>query len=165
MDTIDWFKNIRDKKRFTLVQFNIIEFYPSITKELLLKSLNHAREYTDITEEEVEIILACRKSAQSDNCRTWIKSHIANFDVSMGDYDSAQVADLLGIYILDVLGRIVDLEQVGLYRDAGMFFIPDSNGPKTSNIQKKIIRTFKLLGLRIQIASNSRLSWCHTTFE
>ena len=31
--------------------------------------------------------------------------------------------------------------------------IPDSNGPKTSNIQKEIIRAFKLLGLRIQITS------------
>ena len=30
--------------------------------ELLLKSLNSAREYTDITDEEIEIILACRKS-------------------------------------------------------------------------------------------------------
>ena len=44
MDTIDWFKNIKDKKRSTFVQFDIIEFYPSITKELLLRSLNHARE-------------------------------------------------------------------------------------------------------------------------
>ena len=56
MDTIDWSKNIRDKKRSTFVQFDIIDFYPSITRELLLKSLNHAREYTDITEEGVELL-------------------------------------------------------------------------------------------------------------
>ena len=32
MDTIDWFRKIKDKKRSTFVQFDSIEFYPSITK-------------------------------------------------------------------------------------------------------------------------------------
>ena len=114
MDTIDWFRKIKNKKRSTFVQFDIIEFYPSITKELSVRSLKHAREYTDITEEEIEIILASRKSVLSDSHRTWVKSHVDNFDVPMGAYDSAQVADLVGIYILDTLGRIVNLEQVGL---------------------------------------------------
>ena len=157
MDTIEWFKNIKDKKRSTFVQFDIIEFYLSITRELLLKRLNHAREYTDIMDEEVEIILACRKSILVDNHRTWVKSHMDNFDIPMAAYNSTQVADLVGIYILDTLGRIVDLKKVGLYWDDGIIFIPDSNGPKTSNIQKKIIRPFKLLGLQIQIASNLKI--------
>ena len=75
----------------------------------------------------------------------------------MGAYDSAQVADLEGIYILDTLGRIVNLKQVGLCRVDGFIYIPESNGPKTSSIQKKIIRAFKFLGLRIQIASNLKI--------
>ena len=72
----------------------------------------------------------------------------------MGAYDLAQIVDLIGIYILDMLGCIVNLERGGLYWDDGIIFIPNSNGPKISKIQKKIIRGFKLLGLRIQIASN-----------
>ena len=79
------------------------------------KSLNHAREYTDITDKEKEIILACRKFILADNCRTWVKSHVGNFDVPMDDYDLTQVADLIWIYILDTLGHIVNLEQLGLY--------------------------------------------------
>ena len=76
----------------------------------------------------------------------------------MGDYDSSpQIADLIEICILDTLDRIVNLKQVGLYRDDGIILIPDSNGPNTCNIQKKIIRAFKLLGLRIQIASNLKI--------
>ena len=39
-----------------------------------------------------------------------MKSHVDNFDVSMGAYNLAQVVDLIGIYILDTLGRIVNLE-------------------------------------------------------
>ena len=47
----------------------------------------------DITDEKIEIILACRKSILSNNRRTWVKSHVDNFDVPMGAYDSAQVPD------------------------------------------------------------------------
>ena len=74
----------------------------------------------------------------------------------MGAYDSAQVADLIGIYILDTLGCIVNLEQVRLYRNDGIIFILNSNGLETSKIQK-IIRAFKLLGLRIEIAPNLKI--------
>ena len=52
----------------------------------------------------------------------------------MGTYDLAQVDDLIGIYILDTLGHIVNLKQVGLYQDDGIIFIPDSNDTKTSKI-------------------------------
>ena len=85
-----------------------------------------------------------------------MKSHVDNFEVPMGVYDSAQVADLIGIHMLDMLGCIVNLKQVGLYRDDRIIFILDSNGPKTSKIQK-IIRASKLLGLRIEIASNLKI--------
>ena len=56
---------------------------PSITRQLLLKSLNYPREYTDVTDEEIEIILACMKSILADNRRTWLKSHVDNFDIPM----------------------------------------------------------------------------------
>ena len=86
-----------------------------------------------------------------------MKSNVDNFDGPMGAYDSALVADLIGIYFLDMLGRIVNLEPVGLYWDDGIIFILDRNGPKTTKIKKKIIWAFKLLGLRIEIASNLKI--------
>ena len=107
LDTIDQFIDIKNKKSTTFIQFDIIEFYPSITWALLLKSLNYKREYMDITDEEIEIILACRKSILTDSRRTCVKSHVDNFDIPMGAYSLAQVADLIGIYILDMLGCIV----------------------------------------------------------
>ena len=36
-------------------------------------------------------------------------------------------------------------------------YIPNSNGPNTSSIQKKIIRAFKLLGFKIEISSNNKI--------
>ena len=64
-----------------------ISFYPSISWELFLKSLERAREETDITDKEMEIILASKKSILSDNRRTLVNSHVENFDEPMGAYD------------------------------------------------------------------------------
>ena len=36
-------------------------------------------------------------------------------------------------------------------------YIPKSNGPNTSSIQKKIIRAFKLIGFKIEISSNNKI--------
>ena len=54
-------------------------------------------------------------------------------------------------------GSYCQLGTSGALTDDGIIYIPDSNGPKTSSIQKKIIRAFKLLGLRIQKASNLKI--------
>ena len=35
LNTIEWFKNIKYKSKTTFIQFDIIGFYPFITKELL----------------------------------------------------------------------------------------------------------------------------------
>ena len=73
LDTIDWLVNIKNKNSITFIQLDIIDFYPSITRELLLKSKNHTCEYTDICDEEIEILTACKKSILTDNWRTWVK--------------------------------------------------------------------------------------------
>ena len=58
------------------------------------------------------------------------------------------------LYILHVLNRIINSDQVG---DDGMMYIPNSNSPNSSSIQKKIIRAFKLLGFKIEISSNNKI--------
>ena len=67
----------------------------------------------------------------------------------MGGYDSAQIADLVGLYILNTLSRIVDPIQIGSYHDDDILYIPN----KVSSIQKKIIRALKFLGFQIEISS------------
>ena len=74
-----------------------------------------------------------------------------------GGYDSSQIADLVGLYILNMLARIINPQQVGLYRDDGLLYIPNSNGPLSSSIQKRIVRAFKFLGFKIEISSNIKI--------
>lgn len=80
-----------------------------------------------------------------------------NFNVSMGAFDSAQIADLIAIYTLDILSRFLNPQNVGLYRDDGLIVIPNTNGPLTSQLQKKIIKAFKFLGFKIEISSNLKI--------
>ena len=44
------------------LKFDIESFYPSISMELLKRSLSYAREYIHIGKEEEELILHCRKT-------------------------------------------------------------------------------------------------------
>ena len=83
------------------MQFDIIDVYPSISKNILIDSINYAREYVDITKKQYDIILACRKIILENNETTWVKSGPVNFDVPMGGgYDSSQIVDLVAfIYI------------------------------------------------------------------
>ena len=49
------------------VQFDICEFYPSITEELLRNSLDFAKCHTSINQEDEDLIKACRKSVLFNN--------------------------------------------------------------------------------------------------
>ena len=147
----------KTKVKLTLYNLTSLTFIRPYLKKILIDSINYAKEYIDITKEQFDIILACRKTVLENNGTTWIKSGPMNFDVPMGGYDSSQIADLVGLYILNVQNRFINSEHIGLYRDDGLIYIPNSNGPNTSSIQKKIIRAFKLLGFKIEISSNNKI--------
>ena len=54
---IDWFKSIKNKERFSFICFHIEEFYPSISQDLLIKALDFASDYDNITTDERNIII------------------------------------------------------------------------------------------------------------
>ena len=43
------------------MQFDIEEFYPSISKELLQKAINYASTFARISKEEINVIMHSRK--------------------------------------------------------------------------------------------------------
>ena len=55
---LKWFAEIKDKKQKTFLQLDIVEFYPSISEELLQKAFNFAEQQgLPFTEQQKEIIL------------------------------------------------------------------------------------------------------------
>ena len=43
LTVIDWFKNLADKQKRKFIKFDIAEFYPSISEDLLKKSIIYAK--------------------------------------------------------------------------------------------------------------------------
>ena len=72
-DVISWFKSIKNKQNCKFISFDIKDFYPTITKELLSKCLSFAETKVQITEDDKKIIYHSRKSLLFDKGNTWMK--------------------------------------------------------------------------------------------
>ena len=58
---IDWFNSITTKSNYTFFKFDIVSFYPSIKRKLLTDAIQWARIFTNISVQEVNVIMHCRK--------------------------------------------------------------------------------------------------------
>ena len=99
-DVIKWYSNIDDKSKSSFIIFDVCEFYPSISEELLHKALDFAAQYDTISLKERHIIIHAKKSVLYDSKTPWSKKGNQNFDVTMGSYDGAETCELVGLYIL-----------------------------------------------------------------
>ena len=153
---LQWFINlsygIRAKAKF--IQFDIESFYPTITEELLTKALQYAQTMVKIEQTEVEIIFHSRKALLFNNSECWVKKSGKLFDVTMGAYDGAEVCEIVGLYLLSKIHKIVPISYIGLYRDDGLAVIPNANGPKLDRIRKDLIKCFKEENLQITTIIN-----------
>ena len=60
------------------------------------------------------MMMHVRKSLLFANDKAWVKkSGDSSFDVTMGCYDGAEVCELVGLYILYVLGNKFGKEKYG----------------------------------------------------
>lgn len=150
----DWFERIQGKQRCTFLCFDIVEFYPSISEDLLKRALRFASRYTNISQQDTDIILHARKSMLFGQDREWIKKNTGLFDVTMGCLDGAEVCELVGAYALATLSDTLNKGDIGLYRDDGLGVFWDVSGHEADRIRKDTIKTFADLGLRITIQTN-----------
>ena len=93
-----------------------MDIYPSITKDLLTKSINYAKSITTI-EEVITTIFHAHKSLLFDKTSIWVKKDNPDFDVTMTSYDGAEVCELAGLYLLNLLTNEFGKHNIGLYRD------------------------------------------------
>ena len=126
---IKWFNSLKDKHQMKFVMFDIKDFYPSITQHLLNKALHFASEYIHISKSDINVIHHARKLLLFDGSHTWIKKQGGLFDVSMGAYDGAEVCELVGTYMLNLLSKKYNKNNFGLYRDDGLTVLKNKSGP------------------------------------
>ena len=79
------------------------------------------------------------------------------FDVGMGSNGEAEVSEVVGLYILDLISKNIEIDRdlFGLYRDDGIMIVDNANGPKIDRIRKKLHQIFKSIGLKIATLINT----------
>ena len=160
---INWFTSIKNKQHSSFICFDIEEFYPSISQDLLNKALDFASDYDNITTDERNIIIHAKNSILIHKHLHWQKKGNTTFDVTMGSYDGAETCELVGSFLLS---QLQDLNaNVRLYRDDGLA-ITNATPRETENIRKEICRNFNNNGLRITIEANKQIiNFVEVTFK
>ena len=117
-NVIEWFSNIEDKQTHKFMMFDVKDFYPSINEKLLINAIKFAERSLTLDQKDKEIIFHSRKSLLFIKSDSWVKKGDKLFDVTMGAYDSAEIWELVGCFILSSIPAKYKKENIGLYRQA-----------------------------------------------
>ena len=161
-EVIDWFKGCKPTSNSSFIQFDICEFYPSISKTLLEESIKFAKKFIDVSVKDVEIIMYARESLLFSEKEEWIRkkeSMVTDlFDVTMGSYDGAEVCELVGLFLLNqIKERLGKTAEIGLYRDDGLALLPGISAQKAERMKKDLVEVFKENGLKITVDANLKI--------
>ena len=61
-NVIEWFQAVPSKSQHAFITFDVCDFYPSISEQLLIKALDYASQFTHITPQDRQIITHAKKS-------------------------------------------------------------------------------------------------------
>ena len=117
---LSWFNSIENKETYSFIAFDVVDFYPSISIELLNAALEFASDYDNITADEKRIVLHAKKSLLYNSGEAWGKKASSNlFDVTIGSYDGAESCEVVGAFLLHKIKEKYG-NNFGLYRDDGL---------------------------------------------
>ncbi|MCP3852632.1 MAG: hypothetical protein GY694_20755, partial [Gammaproteobacteria bacterium] len=153
-DALNWFKNLDNKTRLSFIQFDIVDFYPSITETLFTEALKFASNITPIDDDTKNILLNARQSLLFYGNKVWKKT-TGLFDVTMGSYDGCEVCELIGLFILQSIKNKFPEINAGLYRDDGLGTLKRTPKNKLERLKKDLHKMFKEdFGLSITLDTN-----------
>ena len=146
-----WFRNMKNIKSMSFVVFDIKSYYPSISPRLLEDALSWGSSIVKIPERDKELFRESRRCLLFHNLEYWTKIKNPSFDVPMGSFDGAEVAELCGLYLLEKLIEAkIGLTRActGLYRDDGLALTQARNRTGQKMVEK-IRDFFKSHGLKL----------------
>ena len=150
--------NINDKDRHSFISFDIVDFYPSISEKLLNEALAWASHLATTTENDISIIKRARKSLYFSATANYGQKNTeacnSLFDVTMGSFDGAEICELVGLFILNHLGKSFAKENIGLYRDDGLAIIKSKSARLLDKTRKELHTIFKQFDLKITAEVN-----------
>ena len=154
-EVLSWYQNYREKDQTSFINFDIVEFYPSITEELLIKAIEFAKQFTEIQDNEKDLIIHTKRTVVFSNGEPWEKKDAnSGFDVTMGSFDGAETCELVVCYILAQLQPKYG-NAIGLYCDNGLGIFKETPR-KIDCIKKDICKIFRQNNLRITVEANKK---------
>lgn len=152
-EVISWFNINQERGRARFTQFNTINSYPLISKVLLMKALSIVKRFTDISDRDINVIMQARKTVFFQQRFNMVKQfdHKGSFDVTMGVYDSTNIYNLIGQYILDTLGKKFLLVHFVLYRNEALAISSRAKGHTLDRFRKDQISTLNSMRFKITI--------------
>ena len=145
---------------------DVKDFCPSITEEILDAAIVFATTNINISNYDIQIIKHSRKFLLFHNTEAWKKKSESCFNVTMGSHDGAEACELVGIFILSYLTKLINQNYVGLYRDDGLIVVKNLNGQETDKLRKSVIQVFKNFGFKIEFKTNlSEVSFLDVSFS
>jgi len=159
-EVIDWFKSISNKQNASFICFDIVDFYPSISEQLLNKALDFAGQFHPISDQERQIIMHTKKTLLFSGERPWIKKgqNEKLFDVTMGSFDGAEACELVVCFLLNQLNKeLGQASSIGLYRDDGLA-VCQGTARQVENTKKRVCKIFERNDLRVTIEANKKIT-------
>ena len=110
-NTIEWCKAIPEKEKHAFITFDVCDFYPSISEDLLLNALDYSSKFITITPQDCHIIIHAKTSLLYHQNSPWTKKNTNDmFDVTMGSYELAETCELIGIYMLSLIASQMKMD-------------------------------------------------------
>ena len=84
----------------------------------------------------------------------------------MGSFDGAEICELVGLFILNHLGKRFGKENVGLYRDDGWAIIKSKSARLLDKTRKELHKIFEQFDLKITAEVNLNVvNFLYVTFD
>ena len=123
----------------------------SLFRQLRVYALAFAETIINLDHDK-KIIYHSRKSLLFNQEQTWMKKDSGLFDVLMSTYDGREASKLIGMFLLNLLGRQYNKKNIGLYRDDGLSISKNYSGLQMEKIKKSPQKVFKNNGLDVIIS-------------
>ena len=86
--------------------------------------------------------------------------------MSIGAYYGAKLCELVGTYMLNVLSKKYNKNDLGLHCDEGLVVLENKSGSKSEQVKKNIQKIFKEHGLDVTIQCNIKVvNYLDVTFN
>ena len=96
----------------------------------------------NLDDHDKKIIYHSQKLLLLNQEQVWMKKGSYLFDISLGTYGT-EVCELIGIFLLNLLGQQNDTKNIGLYRDDGLSIFKNCSGLQMQKIKRHLHKVFK----------------------